>query len=224
MPRNQKAPLLKQRQRKHNMAVNILDKIPYEKIQVYPPWQRRLAVCGVVFLFFALYYFVSHKNTAKEINKLVSKREKLKTDYGNYVIYAKKMPLLQEDIEKLNKNLKKARIELPSAKEIPELLTLISDTGTNAGLEFLLFKPFPEEKVDFYSKVPVEMVIMGSFHNVTTFFDKVKKMSRIVDISNIKMKSTSREGKISLETSCKATTYKYLEKAALETKPKKKKK
>lgn len=207
------------------MAGNILDKIPYEKIWVIPSWQRWLAVCGVVILFAVAYYFVSHKNTVEEINKLVSDREKLKADYNKYVKYTKKMPQLQEDIERLNKDLKKARIELPSAKEIPELLTLISDTGTNTGLEFLLFKPFPEKKVDFYSKVPVEMRILGSFHNIATFFDKVKKMSRIVDISGVKMKPRpTKEGKNTIEVSCRATTYKYLEKAALKTKSKKTKK
>ena len=206
------------------MAENIIDKIPYEKIWVIPPWQRWLAVCGVIFLFFVIYYYLSHKNTVEEINRLVSDRDKLITKYKGYEKYVKKMPMLQKDIDDLNIKLKKAKIQLPGAKEIPELLTLISDTGTNTGLEFLLFKPFPEEKVDFYSKVPVEMVIVGKFHDVATFFDKVRKMSRIVDISNVKIKSKGKAGNISLETSCKATTYKYLEQAALKTKPEKKKK
>ena len=170
------------------MTENLLDKIPYEKVWAIPPWQRWLAVCGVIFLFFAIYYYVSHKNTVKEINKLISNREQLETDYGRYVKYIKKMPMLQKEIDDLNIKLVEAKIQLPSAKEIPELLTLISDTGTNTGLEFLLFKPFPEQKTDFYSKVPVEMVVLGSFHNVATFFDRVKKMSRIVDISNVKNK------------------------------------
>tara|TARA_Y100000294_G_scaffold3217_1_gene3430 strand:- start:146 stop:775 length:630 start_codon:yes stop_codon:yes gene_type:complete len=203
---------------------NILDKIPYEQIWVIPLWQRWLAVCGAIFLFFVVYFFAYHKNASEEINKLMSDRNKLKTDHKNYVKYTKKIPQLQKEIDELNRNLQKARIQLPSAKEIPELLTLISDTGTNEGLEFLLFKPFSEEKVDFFAKVPVDMVIRGDYHNVATFFDKVKKMSRIVDISDVKIKANDRDGEISLEASCKATTYKYLEASALNTKGKKKKK
>jgi len=49
-------------------------------------------------------------------------------------------------------------------------------------------------------------------------------MSRIVDISDVIIKANDRDGKISLEASCKATTYKYLEASALSTKGKKKKK
>lgn len=207
------------------MAENILDKIPYEKIWAVPPLQRWLIVCGVIFLFFVAYYYVSYQDSVEVIDKLVSNREDLKTKYEGYAKYVKRMPQLQRDIDELNFKLRGAKVQLPVAREIPELLTLISDTGTNTGLEFLLFKPFPEKKVDFYSKVPVEMVIVGSFHNVLTFFDKVKKMPRIVDISNVKIKSkTDKGGKVSLTTSCTATTYKYLEKAILQPKPKKKKK
>lgn len=205
--------------------INILEKIPYEKIWAIPPWQRWLAAGGVILLFFVIYFFASYKNTVEQIEKLVSKRETLKSDYQRYVKYTKKIPQLERDIATLNIKLKNARIQLPNEKEIPELLTLISDTGTETGLEFLLFKPSSEEKVDFYAKVPVEIVVLGNFHNVATFFDKVRKLSRIVDISEVKIKTkASKKGPVILETSCRATTYKYLEKEALETKPKKKKK
>lgn len=204
------------------MAENVLDKIPYEKIWVIPPWQRWLAVAGVILLFFVAYYFASHKGTTEQITQLTSNREELKTKHRNYVKYTKKIPEIQKDIDKLHIDLKKARVKLPSAKEIPELLTTISSTGTKAGLEFLLFRPFPEQIVDFYSTVPVEMVIEGYYHNIATFFDKVKKMSRIVDISDVKI--SSKANSRLLKISCKATTYKYLEGAALKTKPKKGKK
>ncbi len=93
------------------MAENIIDKIPYEKIWVIPPWQRWLAVCGVIFLFFVIYYYVSHKNTVEEINRLVSDRDKLITKYRGYEKYVKKMPMLQKDIDDLNIKLKKAKIQ-----------------------------------------------------------------------------------------------------------------
>ncbi len=197
---------------------DLLEKIPYEKLWAVPTWQRWLAVCGVLFLFFVIYYFVSYKGSVQEIERLVSERDKIKANFERYVIYVKKMPQLEKEIAKLNKELQKARVQLPGAKEIPELLTLISNTGTQSGLEFLLFKPLPEQKVDFYARVPVEMVIVGSFHNTAIFFDKVKKLSRIVNIANVNVVVKPGKGNL-LRTSCSATTYKYLEQAALKTKP-----
>ena len=203
------------------MTTQILDKIPYEKIWVIPPWQRWLAIFGVIFLFFAIYYFVSFKNNAEEIKKLQAESQKLQADYQKYDKYTKKMPELQIEINQLNKLLKKAKTQLPSAKEIPELLTTISNIGTNQGLEFLLFKPMQEAPIDFYAEVPVQMVILGNFHDVATFFDKVKKLPRIVDISNISISSNKSEGITTQRATCTAVTYKYLEKQALIIKPKK---
>lgn len=200
------------------MAKNILENIPYEKIWVIPPWQRWLALIGITFLFFVIYYFVSLKNDNEKIVSLVKERDELKKEYNKYEKYTEKMPQIEKEIAKLNKELKKARIQLPNEKEIPELLTLISNIGTNTGLEFLLFRPSPEQAIDFYARVPVQMLIIGDYHNVATFFDKVRKLPRIVDISNIRIRDRVSEGKRTLETACTATTYKYLEQKALKTK------
>lgn len=203
------------------MLENILEKIPYEKIWVVPQWQRWLAIAGAIFLFFVIYYFLSYENAAEKIEQLTGKKEQLSADYKRYVKYTKRMPQLEKDIVELNKELKKARMQLPNEKEIPELLTLISNIGTDEGLEFLLFKPSPEQPVDFYAEVPVEMVVQGDFHDVAIFFDKVRKLPRIVNITDVKVKIKSVKGAVMLETSSKATTYKYLEEKALEVKTKK---
>lgn len=200
------------------MATDLLEKIPYEKIWVIPPWQRWLGLFGTIFLFFVIYYFVSLKGANEEIKRLGGERDGLKAEYNKYEKHTKKMPQLEKEIVKLNRELKKARIQLPNEKEIPELLTHISNIGTNAGLEFLLFRPTAERSLDFYAQVPVEMVFTGGYHNTVTFFDKVKNLSRIVDISKVRIKAKKSENKWALETSCTATTYKYLEKKALKTK------
>ncbi len=59
--------------------------------------------------------------------------------------------------------------------------------------------------------------VSGNFHNVALFFDKVARLPRVVNIQNIKMKP--RKKAKSLETSCTAVTYKFIEQA-----PKRKKK
>lgn len=200
------------------MTTDILEQIPYEKIWVIPSWQRWLGLFGAIFLFFVIFYFVSLKGTNEEINRLVGKKDKLKAEYYKYEKHTKKMPQLEREIIKLNRELKKARVQLPNEKEIPELLTHISNIGTSVGLEFLLFRPTAERSRDFYAQVPVEMLFTGGYHNTAIFFDKVKNLPRIVDISKVRIKTKKVGTKWILETSCTATTYKYLEKQALKTK------
>ena len=52
-------------------------------------------------------------------------------------------------------------------------------------------------------------MVTGNYHNVALFFDKVARLSRIVNIENIKM--TTAKGGNELRTSCTAVTYRFIE-------------
>lgn len=130
----------------------------------------------------------------------------------------------KKDAEELNEwrtKMKKKEVQykavmqaLPEKEEIPSLLAGVSQAGKDAGLEFLLFKPMPESKKEFYAEIPVDISVNGSYHNVATFFDKVSNLPRIVNIRNITMvPERQKEGGL-LKTTCQAVTYKFLESTA----------
>jgi type IV pilus assembly protein PilO len=126
-----------------------------------------------------------------------------------------------------------ALAQLPNKKEIPSLLRSISSLGKGSGLEFLLFKPKPEERVgtqpkatdkqesaegktekpeEFYARVPLELTMLGSYHNVAVFFDKISKLDRIINILNFSMGDVEYTGGDTvMKASCLATTFRFLE-------------
>ena len=116
---------------------------------------------------------------------------------------------------------KVAKKALPEKKEIPSLLTGISRAGKDVGLEFLLFQPAAEikDKKKFYAEIPVSIKVKGSFHNIVMFFDKVARLFRVVNITDIKM--SGKGGTRILDTSCKAITYRFIEPAPKKGKKKK---
>ncbi len=101
---------------------------------------------------------------------------------------------------------------LPEKEEIPSLIAGISQAGRDAGLEFLLFQPKPENQKDFYAEIPVDIDVSGTYHQVAVFFDKVSSLRRIVNIRNIKMTSQGqKDSGGELKTVCQAVTYKFIE-------------
>ena len=129
---------------------------------------------------------------------------------------ANQLKSYQEKLENAKLEFKIVTKKLPETKEIPSLLASISQSGRDAGLEFVLFQPLPERDKEFYAEIPVSITVKGNYHNVVLFFDKVARLSRIVNIDNIKMSSpTSNE---SLTTSCTAVTYRFIEAKPKETK------
>ncbi len=189
----------------------------FDKVEKLPQLYRVLISVGIFLVFIGAFvwflYLPKYKTIdqlEKQLSNLESKLKKAKED-------AKDLKKFQTRMKKAEAQFRMAMKSLPEKEEIPSLLSSISQSGQDSGLEFLLFQPRPEKKKDFYAEIPVNMKVSGQFHNVVIFFDKVARLPRVVNIRNIKMKPT--KGGRSLTTSCTAVTYKFIQ-----SKPKKKKK
>lgn len=142
-------------------------------------------------------------------------KSELQTEYeelANKLVIAKKnaaqLPKLRAQMKEEEAKFQEASKALPENNEIPSLLTSISQSGSESGLEFHLFQPGPEVNKQFYSEIPVAVLVEGGYHNTAEFFDRVAALSRIVTIKNISM-SPTKENK--LKTNCSAVTYKFIE-------------
>ena len=177
-----------------------------------------LMVLEGVGLFYGLY-----QPKIKVLKGLQSKLETLQNQIKEDRKVADNLPKYKKDYEQLQNELKMALTELPNQKEIPSLLTSISTAGKNAGLDFLLFRPKPEEPKDFYAAVPVDISVYGSFYNVADFFVAVSNLPRIVNINNVTFSDIKTvNGRIMLKVSCLATTFRFLDKKEIKDEKKSK--
>jgi len=106
--------------------------------------------------------------------------------------------------------------QLPDKTEVAALLVDVSQTGLAAGLEFELFKPTGEVPKDFYAELPIQIQVVGGYHEFGNFISGLAALPRIVTIHNISIAPRSkRGGGVSSENplTLKATakTYRYLE-------------
>lgn len=121
----------------------------------------------------------------------------------------------KREINVLKSNLEIALTKLPDQKEIPSLLASISESGRELGLEFLLFEPISPVQKEYYMEIPAKIAVIGNFHNVVQFFEKIARLSRIVNITDISMVDAKSKGNnMLLNTTCTIQTYMFNEKAA----------
>ena len=186
------------------------------------PNSQKIALA--LFIFLALgagFFYVLFQPRMKELSALKLKQAELSRQIQENKRIADNLPKFKKDFEQLKVDLDKALTELPNQKEIPTLLTSITSKGKDAGLDFLIFKPKPEVPKDFYSEVPVDISIYGSFYNVANFFVAVSSLPRIVNITNVNVADIKDVGgRMLLRINCLATTFRFLEKK--ETKDEKK--
>lgn len=72
----------------------------------------------------------------------------------------------------------------------------------------------PPAPAPFYEEIPVKVTVTGNFQNIVRFFEKVAKLPRIVNISDISMedrKEVKGRGYL-ITTSCTVKTYMFVDK------------
>ena len=185
-----------------------------DKIGKLSKLYKILLCLGLFILLVGPFVYFSFLPKISNIAALKKEHTTLETRLATAKAKANRLKYFQAKLKDAELEFKIVMKKLPEKKEIPALLSSVSQSGRDAGLEFLLFQPAPEQNKDFYAEIPVSIKVTGNYHNVALFFDKVARLSRIVNIDDIKMHST--KGNTNLITSCKAVTYRFVE-----TKPEK---
>jgi type IV pilus assembly protein PilO len=181
-----------------------------DKIEKLSKLYKILLCLGLFLILVGPFVYFSFLPKISKINVLKNEHSTLETRLAKAKAKANQLKDYQDKLKEAEMEFKIVTKKLPETKEIPALLSSISQSGRDAGLEFLLFQPEPEQDKDFYAEIPVSIKITGNYHNVVLFFDKVARLSRIVNIDDINM--TSTKGNTELITSCKAVTYRFVEK------------
>jgi type IV pilus assembly protein PilO len=179
----------------------------------YVPLDQKIkiaAVAAVVVALLAGFYFLVFAPNLEEIKKLESQKASLQADVDKAEKAAKNLKKHEAELAEAEKRFEEISIVLPKTKEIPALLTSISDHGTSAGLDFNTFTPGNETPKDFYAEIPISIQVSGPYHNVGYFLDQVSKLERIVTVKDIKMGSPKQvEGEMLLNSSCNLLTYRF---------------
>lgn len=157
------------------------------------PLPVKIGVMAIMsILVFGLGYYLIIQPNIDQYNSLTLKEEKLKTEFetlqrkaSNLNAYKNQMEVMQERFGNMLK-------QLPTQNEMPSLLEDISKTGIASGLNFELFAPSPEIKHDFYIELPIQIVVIGNYHQLATFLSRVSEMSRIVTLHDFVLEAPSQ--------------------------------
>ena len=186
-----------------------------EKVLRLPAYQRVLLLCLVLALVVAGFVYLLYLPQQQAYQDLQRRYDTQESRLEQDRRIAQNLPMFKAEYEKMQKQLNAALAELPNSKEIPSLLTSISSLAKDNGLAVQRFKPGNERPRGFYAEVPVDLNLVGTFTEVTSFFYAVGQLPRIVNISNVTMGGAKNEGGNTLLTvSCLATTFRFLEESA----------
>ena len=125
---------------------------------------------------------------------------------------ASKIEQHKKEIARLEAALQTILDKLPERKEIPHLLTSVSEAGRDAGLDFVLFEPMAPVSKEFYAEIPVRIAVEGKYNDIAVFFDSVANLPRIANITDVEIKRGGKTaGEDILGANCSMKIYMFLE-------------
>jgi len=177
------------------------------------PAKQKLAIFGVLMVLVSVidwqYWYGPRQRELAELRSQVTER---RGDLDGRRAKVNAREDAERELAELNAELKRAEARLPDQREIADLLSSVASSARSSGLEIMLFRQKPEVPHDFYADVPVEMQMRGSYHEVALFLDRVKRLDRIVNVTDMKLAKPKLEGdQVNLEASCTATTFRFLD-------------
>lgn len=125
-----------------------------------------------------------------------------------------KLPEFEQEVANLQRKLGDIQQILPTDTETGELLRWIKNMSDQSNLELKTFAPGNLKPVDFYKEFPIEMNVIGRYHDLGIFLDRVSKYSRIINVDDLRMNAYKGPGDKTIRASFTATTFVYDDKAA----------
>ncbi|HEY1373327.1 MAG TPA: type 4a pilus biogenesis protein PilO [Candidatus Binatia bacterium] len=186
----------------------------FERLFSLPRQQKLGILAGVILLLVVFDYMFVYDRLSVQIAELQRSVDTARSDRDKKQALVADLPKLRLMKVEYEGRLKEAVAQLPDQKEIPDLLTNISNKARESGLDILLFRPKPENPQDFYSEIPVDVTVRGGFHNLVAFFDQVGRLNRLVNINNIDMKNMKPSNDDAIvDTTALVTTFRFLSEA-----------
>src|SRR5689334_19262159 len=140
-------------------------------------------------LYFTMFKGQSEKNAAaqhaledkiRENNELESYRPKLKQ--------------IEQQLAELKQQLEIEQRIVPDDKQIDNFMTMMDSEATHAGVELRRFTAKEIKSQQYFTEVPFDMELDGPYYSTLNFFDRVSKLERIINISNLMISTTKNPG------------------------------
>ncbi len=140
----------------------------------------------------------------------------LRADINKGLTTAKQLPAFETEVNDLEARLDNLRAVLPEEKDAADLLRRMQTVAAQSNLIIKSFRPAPVVTKQLHAEWPIQLELEGSYHNLATFFDRVGKFTRIVNITGVDVKGKDRpDANATITASCVATTFVLLDAPAL---------
>ena len=174
----------------------------------WPLAPRLLCGVGVVAAVLAVGWFAYIDGQLDELAAGQAEELKLKEDYKTKIQQSINLEGLRKQKAQVGEYVATLEKQLPSKAEMDALLSDINQAGLGRGLQFELFKPGQVVVRDYYAELPIDIKVVGNYHDVGAFSSDIANLPRIITLNNMNLVA-GKDGVLTLDAVAK--TFRYLD-------------
>ncbi|KKL02942.1 pilus assembly protein PilP [Rheinheimera mesophila] len=195
-----------------NLNINLSDidlsEIDFNNMGAWPKAGKVALALVVAAAVMLLSYLFLIKDQRIHLELQQQKEQQLRSDYRDKYGKAINLELYQQQMQEMEKTFSVLLKQLPATHETPGMLDDITFAGTSVGLTFVRINWMPEIEKEFYTELPIQIEVIGDYHQIGNFVSEIAKLPRIVSLHDFVIQSRE-EGNQSF--SVVAKTYRYKE-------------
>jgi type IV pilus assembly protein PilO len=153
-------------------------------------------------------YWFFIKDQYAQLQRVEQQEQQLRERYENKAYQVANLDVFKAQMVEMEETFGALVRQLPSETEVPGLLEDITNTARGSGLDLQEVKLQGERQRDFYSELPINIRVTGSYHELASFVSSVAGLPRIVTLHDLKIAPLGGDGE-RLDMQVLARTYRY---------------
>ena len=175
---------------------------------IWPATVKAIVLLLVFGLIMGVGYGFFIKDQFAQLDRVDSIELELRKSYESKAYQVANLSVFKAQMVEMEETFGALVRQLPSETEVPGLLEDITNTALGSGLALQEVKLQPEQKRDFYSELPINIRVSGSYHELAAFVSSVASLPRIVTLHDLTIKPTGADND-QLNMQVVARTYRY---------------
>ena len=160
------------------------------------------AICGGL-LAGVWYQFLTPKQADIEMKTMQD--EELQKVIAKSRLQQIQLAQIKKQAIELQAQLDMLKTVLPLEKETDQVLRMVQATAVMSGLQLKRVSPRATIDHEVYMEWPIDLEVLGTFHTVSAFLDRLRLLDRIVNTTGLNLTSRASEGEAAYTTSVGAT-------------------
>ena len=189
-----------------------LSDLDFNNVGSWPAAVKFIAGVLLLVAVAALGYNFHLKDLQVQLESKQAEEIALREHFSSKAFQAANLDAYKEQMQEMEVSFGALLKQLPSDTEVPGLLEDITRTGLGSGLEFEEIKLLPEAAQQFYIELPIQITVVGAYHDLATFVSGVASLPRIVTLHDFDLVPANDSGSSKLRMSILAKTYRYNDK------------